>query len=280
MDSLIESPWNTTERRLRMTFSAALALHLILLIGLSFSVSTTPTQTHALEVTLALTPSDQTPDEADFIAQTSQLGSGDQANAMQPTTDLLSPFESPENNQAVPSEQRSAERSDPERLVSQRNSDNSASDAETADDQSAEQQVTDNSGAMRAELRRLRQLYSKLPDVLRMTSASAKSADEARYMHYFENRIEQVGNVNYPQQALTEKIFGRVQLLVVLLADGSIQRIEVLRSSGTRVLDQAAVRSVQLASPFAAFPDELRQHDQIHIIRTWQYQPNNVLITH
>ena len=133
---------------------------------------------------------------------------------------------------------------------------------------------------MRAELRRLRQLYSKLPDVLRMTSASAKSADEARYMHYFENRIEQVGNVNYPQQALTEKIFGRVQLLVVLLADGSIQRIEVLRSSGTRVLDQAAVRSVQLASPFAPFPDELRQHDEIHIIRTWQYQPNNVLITH
>ena len=133
---------------------------------------------------------------------------------------------------------------------------------------------------MRAELRRLRQLYSKLPDVLRMTAASAKSADEARYMHYFENRIEQIGNVNYPQQALTEKIFGRVQLLVVLLADGSIQRIEVLRSSGTRVLDQAAVRSVQLASPFAAFPDELRQHDQIHIIRTWQYQPNNVLTTH
>jgi len=87
MDSLIESPWNTTERRLRMTFSVALALHLIFLIGLSFSVSTTPTQTHALEVTLALTPSDQTPDEADFIAQTSQLGSGDQANAMQPTTD-------------------------------------------------------------------------------------------------------------------------------------------------------------------------------------------------
>ena len=82
-----------------------------------------------------------------------------------------------------------------------------------------------------------------------------------------------------PREARTQGIFGHVQLVVVLLANGSIKRIEVSKSSGSRLLDQAAVRSVQLASPFKPFPTELRNRDEIHIIRTWQYQSNNVLTT-
>ena len=132
---------------------------------------------------------------------------------------------------------------------------------------------------MEAELDRLQQAYSQIPQVLRMTSVSAKSADAAAYMYYFEEKVEQIGNVNYPREARTKGIFGQVQLIVVLLADGRIKRIEVSKGSGSRLLDQAAVRSVQLAAPFNPFPKELRNRDEIHIIRTWQYQPNNVLTT-
>ncbi len=112
-----------------------------------------------------------------------------------------------------------------------------------------------------------------------MTSVSAKSADAAAYMVYFEEKVEQIGNINYPREARSQGIFGQVQLIVVLLADGRIKRIEVSKGSGSRLLDQAAVRSVQLASPFKPFPKELRNRDEIHIIRTWQYQSNNVLTT-
>ena len=72
-------------------------------------------------------------------------------------------------------------------------------------------------------------------------------------------------------------LVGRVQLSVVILPDGSVDRVEISTSSGTKILDQAAVRSVQLASPFSAFPKELRDRDEIHVIRTWQYQADNLL---
>jgi protein TonB len=70
-----------------------------------------------------------------------------------------------------------------------------------------------------------------------------------------------------------------VQLVVALLANGNIKYIEVSKTSGSRLLDQAAVRSVRLAAPYEPFPAELRNRDEIHIIRTWQYQSNNVLTT-
>jgi len=166
-------------------------------------------------------------------------------------------------------------------LASTGDTTNPQSNNNQADDLTSQQaQIADRDiSAIRAELGRLQRLYSKLPRVLRMTSSSTKSADEAAYMHYFEKRVEQVGNVNYPQEARARNIYGHVQLVVALLANGSIKHIEVSKTSGSRLLDQAAVRSVQLASPYKPFPAELRNRDEIHIIRTWQYQSNNVLTT-
>ncbi len=98
-------------------------------------------------------------------------------------------------------------------------------------------------------------------------------------MNYFEERVERVGNLNYPREARAQRLVGRVRLVVVILPDGSIDRVQISTSSGTKILDQAAVRSVQLASPFSAFPKELRDRDEIHVIRTWQYQADNLLTT-
>ena len=99
MDNLIDSSWNTTEERLRKTFSAALVLHLLLLVGISFTLPSGSTTATSMEVTLAYYKSDQAPEKADFLAQANQIGSGDHARAMQPTTDRLSPFESGNHGQ-------------------------------------------------------------------------------------------------------------------------------------------------------------------------------------
>lgn len=285
MENLIESPWNTTDERLRKTFSAALIFHFVLLIGVSFTLPSGSSPATSMEVTLAHYKTDQAPEEADFVAQANQLGSGDQAQAIQPTTDQLSPFEGRDQGQ-MPVPQQQPLQADSQTILASAGDKanpqiNRQENNDPADNRSTQHaQIADRDiGAIRAELDRLQRAYSKLPRVLRMTSASAKSADEAAYMHYFEKRVEQVGNVNYPQEARTRRIFGHVQLVVALLANGRIKHIEVSKTSGSRLLDQAAVRSVRLASPYEPFPAELRDRDEIHIIRTWQYQSNNVLTT-
>ena len=264
MNSLTDGAWNTSEQRLRKTFSVALVAHLLLLIGLSFAMPAGSPPSPSMDITLAHKPSDEEPDQADYIAQADQLGNDDQQKMLQ--------FQGQEQQPAV--ERKRSDSADQAVLNAE-----SAAQANKFQKQSQADQQQPDRDAMQAELDRLKQAYDKIPQVLRLTSVSAKSADAAAYMHYFEEKVEQIGNVNYPKEARSQGIFGQVQLIVVLLADGRIKRIEVSKGSGSRLLDQAAVRSVQLASPFKPFPKELRNRDEIHIIRTWQYQSNNVLTT-
>ena len=264
MESLTDGHWNTSDQRLRKTFSLALVIHGLLLIGLSFAMPAGSPPSPSLDITLAQQPAEKAPDQADFIAQTNQLGADDQQTVSQP-----------QNLWQQPSVEQQRIDSAEQTLLTH-NSDAQVSDSKETPKADQEQPDRD---AMQAELARLKQAYNNIPRVLRMTSVSAKSADAAAYMVYFEEKVEQIGNLNYPREARSQGIFGQVQLIVVILADGRIRRIEVSKGSGSRLLDQAAVRSVQLASPFKPFPKELRNRDEIHIIRTWQYQSNNVLTT-
>ena len=69
--------------------------------------------------------------------------------------------------------------------------------------------------------------------------------------------------------------------MVTLLPNGTLKTIRVLESSGHMILDDAAIRIVRLAAPFAPFPDELaKDTDELEIIRTWRFQKNNVLSQH
>jgi len=91
----------------------------------------------------------------------------------------------------------------------------------------------------------------------------------ARYEEAWRKKIEDVGNLNYPAEA-RGRIYGTVLLTVSIKPDGSVESVELDRSSGFRVLDQAAVRIVHLASPFASFPPEIsRDTDLLVITRTW-----------
>lgn len=97
-------------------------------------------------------------------------------------------------------------------------------------------------------------------------------AEEYRFAQYIEDwrqKIERIGTLNYPDAA-RGKLYGSLLLSISLRADGKVDRMEVLRSSGYPVLDEAARRIVQLASPFAPFPQDIRRDtDVIEITRTW-----------
>ena len=248
MEKLIDSAWNKSNDRLKGSFSAALGLHLALLLGLSFVLAPGSAPESSLEVTLAINTQQTESDKPRFIAQSDQSGK-DAAQLSPDSAELL--------------------------LENQLTSDNQA-DEELHTEQ---HWLGQSEQAMRAKLNHLQQSYQRLPKISRMTAVSAKSAPEAAYMYYFEQTIETIGNLNYPKEARDTKLAGKVQLIVVVLPTGVVKQVSISSSSGSKILDQAAVRSVQLASPFREFPEELRDRDEIHIIRTWQYQADNRLTT-
>lgn len=94
----------------------------------------------------------------------------------------------------------------------------------------------------------------------------------ARYVEDWRNKIERVGTLNYPSAARDQRIFGTLQLTVAIRADGTVETVEINRPSGQKILDDAALRIVGLAAPFAAFPPEIAHDtDILSITRTWSF---------
>ena len=92
----------------------------------------------------------------------------------------------------------------------------------------------------------------------------------ARYLEDWRVKVERVGEMNYPQAARDQRIYGSLVVTVSIKADGSLERVDINRSSGQRILDAAALRIVQLAAPYAAFPADIaKDTDIISITRTW-----------
>ncbi|MBI4005232.1 MAG: energy transducer TonB, partial [Gammaproteobacteria bacterium] len=123
--------------------------------------------------------------------------------------------------------------------------------------------------SLSAEIRRKMEAKAERPR-RKFISASTKEFKYAAYMEAWRVKVERVGNLNYPDDARKNKLTGSLILDVALNADGSVNEITIRRSSGTRILDDAAMRIVELSSPFAAFPDQIRKEtDILHITRTW-----------
>jgi periplasmic protein TonB len=100
----------------------------------------------------------------------------------------------------------------------------------------------------------------------------------AQYVDTWRLKIERVGNLNYPEEAKAKKIYGALQLTVAIKADGEVEDIQINRSSGQRVLDEAAKRIVRLAAPYERFPDNIRRDtDILHITRTWMFTRGDTL---
>ena len=92
--------------------------------------------------------------------------------------------------------------------------------------------------------------------------------------------MEKVGNQNYPEAAKNLKLYGQLQMTVSIKADGSIDSIEINRSSGHKILDEAAKHIVEMAAPYAKFPDDVRKEiDILGITRTWTFTKEDSLAT-
>jgi protein TonB len=130
---------------------------------------------------------------------------------------------------------------------------------------------------LEAQIAKDMEAYQKRPK-RRFIGARAEEYRFARYVEDWRLKIERIGNLNYPEAAREKKLYGKLLLTVSIRADGSIESVEVNRSSGHRVLDAAAVRIVQMSAPFAPFPPDVkRDTDILHITRTWSFTKGDEL---
>lgn len=101
----------------------------------------------------------------------------------------------------------------------------------------------------------------------------------AQYIEAWRQKIERIGTLNYPEAA-RGKHYGSLLLYIEIKANGDISRVEIQRSSGNKILDDAAMRIVRLASPFAAFPHEMQEKiDILAFARTWTFTNSDSLAT-
>ena len=111
-------------------------------------------------------------------------------------------------------------------------------------------------------------------------TASTREARYASYMRDWVHKVERVGQLNYPDAARRQGLSGKLMVEVAVYPDGSVRNITILKPSGHKILDDAAVRIVKLAAPFAPFPENIRKdNDILYITRTWIFSSSNRLST-
>ncbi len=268
----------TPRDRLSFTLFLAAALHAALILGVGFSSSLNVESSPTIEITLAQFNDPDEPEDAEFAAQANQLGSGTEAELMEMTTDQEADFQ---DNvfQDVAAESLPATEAQllekRELLTSLVNPEDAVPTENELPLPETETQLTQNYEALAREIASLeariareRQALAKAPRVKRLTSVSTKTADEAAYLNMWRQKVERIGNANYPAGDL----HGDLRMLVVISWDGKLKDLQLLKSSGHKSLDEAALRIVRIAAPFQDFPVEMRKkYDQLEIIRTWKF---------
>src|SRR5262249_51810197 len=90
---------------------------------------------------------------------------------------------------------------------------------------------------------------ARMPRVRRLTSVRARQSDDAYYLQSWTRKVEAVGNLNYPEEARRDRLYGSLRMLVTIAADGALMDVKILESSGHQVLDDAALRIVKMSAP-------------------------------
>lgn len=134
---------------------------------------------------------------------------------------------------------------------------------------------------LRAQIDQDHDSYQKRPK-RKFVGARTKEYRFARYVEDWRMKVERIGNLNYPEAARKDKLYGNLQLTVSIRSDGSVESIEINRSSGEKILDDAAINIVKLAGQngFSPFPPDISQDtDILHITRTWVFASSDMLLS-
>ncbi|MEW8015147.1 MAG: TonB family protein [Candidatus Sedimenticola endophacoides] len=283
--------------RLGLTLFIAATLHAVTILGVTFSLEKPQKQAppeRTIEIMVIQNPKKSPPpQQADFLSQRSQQGGGEESERVRTTTQTTQPAPRalpaprPQPPQQPPQKPNS---STPKQvLTQQRPSTKQAPPPEKKREKAPPAPQFTLEGLMTstnqeierlsAELDQKARAYAKRPK-RKTISASTQEYKYASYLDAWRRKVEHIGNLNYPDEAKRRRLYGNLLLHVALNADGTIREINIKRSSGHKLLDDAAIRIVRLVAPYAPFPAEIREEVQVlDIIRTWQFKSNNQLFS-
>ena len=289
MTPAIATPKVTSNDRISFTLLLALAFHALLILGLGFELirsHSSPPST--IEVILTKTQNIDAPQSANVIAEHNQVQSGSVDFDARPTSPSVTKKALQGNDQTSSREmtQSTTRVAENEMMVHQNSPDGEkfsrrvTSDENSKVNQKELRKNQQNVAQLVSELSREKQLYANRPRINHIDTLSAKSAVEAKYIKDWVQKVEIIGNINYPSQARQKQLSGTLILSVLVNHDGSVISSSVQQKSGEKLLDDAAIKVVRLSAPFKQFPTEMReQYDQLMITRTWVYHSDNRLRT-
>lgn len=284
-----------SDERFGIMLLVATAFHAIIILTVGFAAPDLKEPDKPLpkmDIILVHHSSDKKNEKADYLAQSNQEGGGNQIEKVKPKSPNSTPNILPVEGDAQERKQISAPQETAEikeQLLTQRRSRVKVAKPIEQDKTPVKVRVpTAEELVLRAT--ELARLSSEIDNVLetqakqpehKYISASTQEYEWASYMEGWRHKIERVGNLNYPDAAVRSKLYGNLILDVALNDDGTIYNVKVRKSSGHKVLDDAAVRITRLAAPFSKLPDNLKkQQDVLHIVRTWQFMKNRQLKTY
>lgn len=283
---LNHDPAAKTHDRIGFTMSMAVAFHAAVILGVGFMIDLpfAPSATR-MDITLSHYQSDQEVLDADYVAQTNQEASGSISDKKELTTTEIAPINSSQINKiqtqsAAPKQQTEAQQlllvtsdSGQKNVLSNKQLQQQKAKLLQGELEALQRQLEMTS--LQAKLENEQQTYARIPKVRQAQSVATKASVDAQYLYQWQQRIETIGNEHYPELARKGKLFGNVQVRVRIEASGKLQSVEVLESSGHKVLDDAAMQIVRLSSPFKPFTPQMKENtDILEIIRTWEFQKN------
>jgi protein TonB len=267
--------------------TATLALSMIgfgvLILGVAFSQEEAAPVVPTLDVILTQTSTPDAPEHADFIAQANNRGGGDKDEARRPRDSQAAQVPKPDPGvapqpltaQAPPPVPEQTQRllatvgASSRRVPLPEEQPNSEPTPLPTGQELMQQSI--EMARLAAEIERKQELYAKRPR-RKFISASTTEYEYAAYMRSWVQKVERVGNLNYPEEARRQGLTGRPILTVTVARDGSVRGVIMQRSSGRKILDDAARNLVQLASPFARLPHTAEDPDVLEITRTFDFK--------
>jgi len=231
-----------------------------------------------LQVVLVNSKSKSKPSKADALAQANMDGGGNTTDDRRAKTPLPTIRDDKQFTPEQLTKRVAQLEEESKQIMTRLKSDYKLTQPELKKQQSSTASSGDDLMQKSLEIARLEAQINKNYDAYQQmprrkhVGARTKEYRFAQYIEDWRIKVERIGNLNYPEQARRQQLYGSLQLSVSIRADGSVENVEVSRSSGHRILDAAATRIVKLAAPFSPLPPDITKDiDILTITRTWTF---------
>ncbi len=280
--------------RLDVAILVSIIFHAVVLFGITFKLPT-PKFDNAvtpLEVVLVNSKSTSKPHKANALAQANLDGGGNTDDNRRAKSPFPLPPKHRQSIDVTKANQKTKQlEQEAKRLMTAVNSKQNIHQSNSRLEKSKQGKKIPNASnllqrsreiiRLEAQIAKDYEAYQKRPK-RKFIGARTKEYRFARYVEDWRVKVERIGNLNYPEAAKRDRLYGNLQLTVGIMANGNLESVEINRSSGQKILDAAAIRIVKLAGQngFAPFPPDIRRDtDILHITRTWVFTRSDELMS-